>query len=240
MRLLVVEDDDSVGAPLCAILRHHKFDVVRARTCAEARRAAVGADVVLLDLGLPDGDGIALMTALQREHDLPVIVTTARGDLPSRLHGLTVGADDYLVKPYDVRELVARITALSRRMRRERAADGPRVHEVAGLRVDEAARTVHDLLDDAAVSDGPSEIDVTDARLGKQISLSPKEFDLLALLAQAGGAVVRREQICAVVWQGTWRDTHRTLEVHVASLRAKLGRPDVVETVRGVGYRLAG
>ncbi|MGN6245256.1 MAG: response regulator transcription factor [Motilibacteraceae bacterium] len=240
MRLLVVEDDDSVGAPLCAILRHHKFDVVRARTCAEARRAAVGADVVLLDLGLPDGDGIALMTALQREHDLPVIVTTARGDLPSRLHGLTVGADDYLVKPYDVRELVARITALSRRMRRERAADGPRVHEVAGLRVDEAARTVHDLLDDAAVSDGPSEIDVTDARLGKQISLSPKEFDLLALLAQAGGAVVRREQICAEVWQGTWRDTHRTLEVHVASLRAKLGRPDVVETVRGVGYRLAG
>lgn len=234
MRLLVVEDDDSVGAPLCAILRHHKFDVVRARTCAEARRAAVAADVVLLDLGLPDGDGIALMTALQREHDLPVIVTTARGDLPSRLHGLTVGADDYLVKPYDVRELVARITALSRRMRRERAAEGPQVHEVAGLRVDEGARTVHDLLD--AHGAAPTGEGAT----GKQILLSPKEFDLLAMLAQAGGAVVRREQICAQVWQGTWRDTHRTLEVHVASLRAKLGRPDVVETVRGVGYRLAG
>ncbi|HEU4674789.1 MAG TPA: response regulator transcription factor [Motilibacteraceae bacterium] len=239
MRLLVVEDDDSVGAPLCAILRHHKFDVVRARTCAEARRAAVAADVVLLDLGLPDGDGIALMTALQREHDLPVIVTTARGDLPSRLHGLTVGADDYLVKPYDVRELVARITALSRRMRRERAAEGPQVHEVAGLRVDEGARTVHDLLGASPEPAGPEGQGV-EGSPGKQILLSPKEFDLLAMLAAAGGAVVRREQICAQVWQGTWRDTHRTLEVHVASLRAKLGRPDVVETVRGVGYRLAG
>lgn len=226
MHVLVVEDDDSVGAPLCGLLRHHGFEVTRARTARSALDAAVtagGVDVVLLDLGLPDRDGTAVLGDLRRISQVPVIVVTARGDVAARLHGLNLGADDYVVKPYDVRELVARIHAVSRRLRREELtpAVGTRAVEVAGLRIDEDARTVTQ--GDGAV-----------------VALTRKEFDVLVMLARQPGVVFRREQIASEVWRSSWESSRRTLEVHVASLRAKLSRPEVVETVRGVGYRLQG
>jgi DNA-binding response OmpR family regulator len=221
MRLLVIEDDDRVMAALRTVLTRHGFQVTCART-AEAGMAALaeGPDTVLLDLGLPDRDGFQLCRDIRLRSGVPVIMVTARGDLASRVHGLNLGADDYLVKPYNLSELIARIHAVSRRRPlTEAAPQGPAgVIEVAPLRVDVGARSVH--------------VD------GRPVTLTRKEFDLLVMLARAPGLVHRREQILSEVWQTSWAGTGRTLEVHVASLRAKLGRPDLIEAVRGVGYRL--
>jgi len=156
-------------------------------------------------------------------------MATARADLSSRVHGLHLGADDYLVKPYDVRELMARIHAVTRRSRPPSpgaAATGPPARRPAAGR---------------RVRRGDVVIDV-DRRVvevaGTPIALTRKEFDLLALLAREPGVVFRREQILSEVWETRWRGGARTLEVHVASVRAKTGSTSIIETVRGVGYRL--
>jgi DNA-binding response OmpR family regulator len=226
VRLLLVEDDDRVAAAQQDVLRRHGFEVHRVGTAQQALAAVDDAssppDVVLLDLGLPDGDGFEVCAQIRRGHDIPILVTTARADLRSRVHGLHLGADDYLVKPYDLRELMARIHAVARRAAPPRAAGapaGPVVPVVVhGVRVDLAARTV-------TVG-------------GRDVALTRKEFDVVGLLARRPGVVFRREQILAEVW-GDGGGTH-TLDVHVASLRAKTGVPELVETVRGVGYRLGG
>jgi DNA-binding response OmpR family regulator len=223
MRLLLVEDDNHVAAALSAVLARHGYEVTHARSGEEALQALVpesaGFGVVLLDLGLPDQDGYEVCAKIRKRTGTPVIMVTARSDVRSRIHGLNLGADDYVVKPYDTGELLARIHAVGR-------------------------RTPH--LDDTGATEtalrlGPVHIEFPTRRVsvdGSVIQLTRKEFDLLALLAQRPGVVFRREQIISEVWQTSWEGTGRTLEVHVASLRSKLRMPSLIETVRGVGYRL--
>lgn len=224
MRLLLVEDDNHVAAALSAILARHGFDVTHARNGEEALRALVPEDagfgVVLLDLGLPDTDGYEVCGRIRkRTPGLPVIMVTARSDVRSRIHGLNLGADDYVVKPYDPGELLARIHAVARRNTHP---------ETPGTT-------------EADVQLGPVRIELPNRQVtvrGAVVQLTRKEFDLLALLAQRPGVVFRREQIISEVWRTSWEGTGRTLEVHVASLRGKLRMPALIETVRGVGYRL--
>jgi len=227
VRLLLVEDDDGVAAVQCDVLRRHGFDVVRACSAAEALEAFDDAiDVVLLDLGLPDRDGFELCAQIRRSRDVPILITTARADLRSRVHGLNLGADDYLVKPYDVRELMARIHAVTRRAGSGRA-DRPHRDEPVEPGQSVQVRGVR-------IELGRREVSVAD----QLVPLTRKEFDVLALLARQPGIVFRREQILSEVWEGAAAHSGHTLDVHVASLRAKTGVPDLVETVRGVGYRL--
>ncbi|MEU5314575.1 response regulator transcription factor [Streptomyces sp. NPDC021562] len=225
MRLLLVEDDNHVAAALSAVLARHGFSVTHARSGEEALKALVpdsdAYDVVLLDLGLPDQDGYEVCGKIRKRTGTPVIMVTARSDVRSRIHGLNLGADDYVVKPYDTGELLARIHAVSRRTHHD---DGQ-----AGREGDSALRL------------GPVRIELPTRQVsvdGTVVQLTRKEFDLLALLAQRPGVVFRREQIISEVWRTSWEGTGRTLEVHVASLRAKLRMPALIETVRGVGYRL--
>ncbi|MEU7024264.1 response regulator transcription factor [Streptomyces sp. NPDC046203] len=229
MRLLLVEDDDHVAAALSAILARHGFSVTHARNGEEALQAVLPAahgerpsfGVILLDLGLPDQDGYQVCGRIRKLTSTPVIMVTARSDVRSRIHGLNLGADDYVVKPYDTGELLARIHAVSRR-----STTG----EEAGTGADEGVLRLGNVtveLPTRRVSVG-----------GDTVPLTRKEFDLLALLAQRPGVVFRREQIISEVWRTNWEGTGRTLEVHVASLRSKLRLPALIETVRGVGYRL--
>lgn len=228
MRLLLVEDDDHVAAALSAILARHGFRVTHARNGEEALQALLPAGappfgVVLLDLGLPDQDGYEVCGKIRKRTATPVIMVTARADVRSRIHGLNMGADDYVTKPYDTGELLARIHAVARRAgaSEEAAATGTGTPAVVRL------GTVSIALPTRRVS-----VD------GADVPLTRKEFDLLALLAQQPGVVFRREQIISEVWRTSWEGTGRTLEVHVASLRSKLRMPSLIETVRGVGYRL--
>ncbi|MFD9337342.1 response regulator transcription factor [Streptomyces sp. NPDC060028] len=232
MRLLLVEDDDHVAAALSAILARHGFQVTHARSGEEALQALLPAGaaphaspygVILLDLGLPDQDGYEVCGKIRKRTATPVIMVTARADVRSRIHGLNMGADDYVVKPYDTGELLARIHAVARRTgaSEEAAATGTGAPSVVRL--------------------GPVSIELATRRVtvdGSDVPLTRKEFDLLALLAQRPGVVFRREQIISEVWRTSWEGTGRTLEVHVASLRSKLRMPALIETVRGVGYRL--
>ncbi|MEU4897750.1 response regulator transcription factor [Streptomyces sp. NPDC044780] len=231
MRLLLVEDDNHVAAALSAVLSRHGFEVTHARSGEEALQALLpdcGAPfgVVLLDLGLPDQDGFEVCGKIRKRTATPVIMVTARADVRSRIHGLNLGADDYVVKPYDTMELLARIHAVSRRT----AAHDP------GHGADEDPDVPHPPL-----RLGPVTIELPTRQVsvdGTTVSLTRKEFDLLALLAQRPGVVFRREQIISEVWRTSWEGTGRTLEVHIASLRSKLRMPALIETVRGVGYRL--
>ncbi|MER6143840.1 response regulator transcription factor [Streptomyces sparsogenes] len=231
MRLLLVEDDNHVAAALSAVLARHGFDVTHARSGEEALRALLPDSgppfgVVLLDLGLPDQDGFQVCGRIRKRTTTPVIMVTARADVRSRIHGLNLGADDYVVKPYDTMELLARIHAVSRRTLPAEAAAGP--EETTDGR-------------QPPLRIGPVTLDLPTRQVavdGTTISLTRKEFDLLALLAQRPGVVFRREQIISEVWRTSWEGTGRTLEVHIASLRSKLRMPALIETVRGVGYRL--
>lgn len=211
----MVEDDDAIAVPLVAGLERQGFAVTRVATGAEAL-AATGHDMVLLDLGLPDLDGYEVCRRLRAASGVPIVVISARGEEADRVVGLELGADDYLVKPFGLRELVARIRAVGRRALAGADVEAPQ--RIGNLRVDRRTRRVH-------VGDD-------------EIALSPKEFDLLALLAEDPGAVVSRQQILEEVWDPHWYGPTKTLDVHVASLRKKLGDPAWVETVRGVGYRL--
>lgn len=227
MRLLLVEDDDHVAAALSAILARHGFQVTHARSGEEALQALLPAGappfgVVLLDLGLPDQDGYEVCGKIRKRTATPVIMVTARADVRSRIHGLNMGADDYVTKPYDTGELLARIHAVARRT-------GVSEEPAGGAGAPGTVRL------------GPVSIELSTRRVGvndTDVPLTRKEFDLLALLAQRPGVVFRREQIISEVWRTSWEGTGRTLEVHVASLRSKLRMPALIETVRGVGYRL--
>ena len=215
MRILLVEDDLRVASVMKSMLVRRGYQVEHAAT-AKAAVEAAPCDLVLLDLSLPDGDGIDVCRALRvRDENLAIIAVTARGDERDKVNGFRVGADDYVVKPFSMAELQLRIEALLRRASRGVAARQTR--EIGPLRIDFTAREVR-------VKDKP-------------VALTRKEFDILASLARQPGVAVTRERILLDVWQTTWSGRH-TLEVHIASLRAKLGHPDLVRTVRGVGYRL--
>ncbi|MFG2298007.1 response regulator transcription factor [Streptomyces sp. NPDC048603] len=247
MRLLLVEDDDHVAAALSAILARHGFQVTHARSGEEALQALLPAGapptvspygVILLDLGLPDQDGYEVCGKIRKRTSTPVIMVTARGDVRSRIHGLNMGADDYVVKPYDTGELLARIHAVARRTSSPGGNGGNSTgsEDSTGPGV-----TGHPGGPSGTVRLGPVSIELPTRRVsvnGTDVPLTRKEFDLLALLAQRPGVVFRREQIISEVWRTSWEGTGRTLEVHVASLRSKLRMPALIETVRGVGYRL--
>jgi DNA-binding response OmpR family regulator len=172
---------------------------------------------VLLDLGLPDADGMDVLRRLRRIAATPVLVLTARDAERDVVRGLRLGADDYLVKPVRLRELLARVDAV---VRRTRPAGGPTGHvvEIEDLQVDLAARR-------ATVG-------------GADVALTAKEFDILAALARRPGAAVSRQQLLDEVWGDAYLAVSRSLDVHLASLRSKLGRPGLVSTIRGFGYRL--
>ncbi|MGZ4332645.1 MAG: response regulator transcription factor [Gaiellaceae bacterium] len=216
MKLLLVEDDDSIAEPLVAGLGREGFDVTRAATGAEAL-AAGPADLVLLDLRLPDVDGYEVCRELRARSEVPVIIVSARGEEVDRVVGLELGADDYLVKPFGLRELVARIRAVSRRSVGRRGEHEAESIVAGPVRIDLRAHRV-----------------MVDAR---EVQLTTKEFDLLTVLAREAGAVVDRERLLREVWHTTWYGSSKTVDVHVASLRRKLGDPGLIETVRGIGLR---
>lgn len=215
MKILLVEDDDGIAEPLEEGLRREGFGVDRVST-GGAALSAPAPDLILLDLGLPDMDGYTLCRQLRSRSQVPIVVVTARGAEVDRVIGLELGADDYIVKPFGMRELVARIRAVLRRSTDPVVTEAVQV--LGDLTVDRRTRRV--LVD------------------GQEVVLSPKEFDLLALLASDPGAVVTRQTILEEVWDPHWYGPTKTVDVHVASLRRKLGHPEWVETVRRVGLRL--
>jgi len=212
VKVLVVEDDPAISGPLVEGLVRNGFEVEHVAYATQVVAAAGDADVVILDLGLPDGDGLEVLRELRKNSDVPVIIATARGEETDRIVGLELGADDYVVKPFSVRELAARVRAIARRRRNEPTVGGGRVV------VD---RTRHVVTVD-----------------GAEIDLTAKEFDLLAVLAEEPGRAVSRQELFSRVWDPVWIGTGKTLDVHIATLRKKLGDASLVETVRGVGYRL--
>ncbi len=215
MRLLLVEDDPTISVPLREGLTREGFDVEVAATGSVAL-AAAPADLVLLDLGLPDLEGRVVCQELRARSSVPIIVVTARGEEIDRVMLLELGADDYVVKPFGFRELVARIRAVSRRTASGSALPTPMI-TVGGLTIDQRTRAVN--------------------YEGGAVTLTPKEYDLLVYLAADPGAVKTREQLMHDVWDENWWGSTKTLDVHVASLRKKTD-PDLIETVRSVGYRL--
>ena len=217
MRVLLVEDDDRLAAALTTALARHGHRVTRAGLAVDALRLAGGVDFVLLDLGLPDMDGLDVLRRLRRVSAVPLIVVTARTEEREVLRGLRSGADDYLVKPFRTAELMARMEAV---VRRRPPPQPPRPHVVhlGGGRNDLETRQV--------------------TVAGEAVTLTRREFDVLALLAREPGVVRSREEILDEVWGDPLLSASRSLDVHVAGLRAKTGRPGLVETLRGTGYRL--
>lgn len=215
MRVLLVEDDDAIAEPLAEGLAREGLVVERVAT-GHAALEAPDADLVLLDLGLPDLDGLEVCRQLRARSGVPVIVITARGEELDRVLGLELGADDYMVKPFGFRELMARIRAVTRRA--TGAAPAPATVRLGDLEVDLRARRV------------------TVARA--EVDLTRKEYDLLAVLVADPGALRTRQEILESVWDEHWYGPTKTLDVHIAALRKKLGDPGLIETVRGVGFRL--
>ncbi|MFG2343913.1 response regulator transcription factor [Streptomyces phaeochromogenes] len=221
MRVLLVEDDEPVAQSLRRGLLRYGFEVAWVATGGDALAHEDPYDVVLLDLGLPDTDGLDVCKALRKRGDIPIIVISARSDETDRVVGLELGADDYVTKPFGVREVIARIRAVMRRAHprtaAEAAAAGPDRYG-SRLTVDRKAARVR--LD------------------GEEVALAPKEYDLLAFLTEEPGALMSREQIMEAVWDANWFGPTKTLDVHVAALRRKLAGAITIEAVRGVGFRL--
>ena len=215
MRILLVEDEHAIAEPLVEGLTREGFEVTHVDNGADAL-AAPEPDLVLLDLRLPDIDGFDVARELRGRSRVPIIMITARGEEVDIVVGLEIGADDYLVKPFGFRQLLARIRAVSRRS--DGAAAPSETLVVGPLQVDVPARL---------------------ARLdGRELELTPREFELLALLASRPGVVVEREAIFRELWGGEWYGSPKAIDVHVAALRRKLGDPAWIETSRSVGFRL--
>lgn len=217
-RILLVEDDRAIASPLARGLERSGFAVQHVTTGAAALTAPP-ADLVLLDLGLPDLDGTEVCRTLRARSAVPIIIVSARDDEVDRVVGLELGADDYVSKPFGTRELVARIRAVLRRSGAATAASS------GG--------------DDAPLEAGDVHVDPRSRRVtvdGLEVHLTPKEHDLLVHLLRDPGRVHRRGEIVEAVWGVGWDGADRTVDVHIANLRRKLG--GVIGTVRGVGYRI--
>jgi len=222
VEVLLVEDDPSIASSLSDALRAAGHDV----THVDTGRAAIAArhgDIVLLDLGLPDMDGYDVCRQIRAASPVPIIVITARGEELDRVLGLELGADDYVVKPFGFRELVARMRAVTRRVAvTGTEASGDEMVVVGPLRIDRRAHR-------ATFGDGPDLV---------ELALTPKEFELLTYLAEDAGAVRSRTDIIEHVWDANWFGPTKTVDAHVAGIRRKLGDSRWIEAVRGVGFRL--
>ena len=217
--MLLVEDDKSIAESVVAALSSTGIEVAHVSS-GGAALAALGMghpDVVLLDLGLPDQDGLDVCKAIRETSSVPIIIISARGDELDRVLGLELGADDYVVKPFSIRELIARLKAVTRR-----GAPDP----VSASSTTDLTRLV--------VDQRTREVTVD----GDLVELTTKEFDLLAYLAEEPGVVFRRTDIMEHVWDINWYGTTKTLDAHVAAIRKKLGHPDWIQAVRGVGFKL--
>lgn len=231
MHVLLVEDDDEIAGPLARGLEREGFGVTRVATGREAIALALARPpapdapaFVLIDVGLPDVSGFDVCRTIRASSSLPIIMVTARGEEIDRVVGLELGADDYIVKPFGVRELTARMRAV---LRRTQAV----VPEVAAVGVPPSGEQRIGSL----VIDHRTHRVTVGSRL---VELTPKEYDLLCFLASDPGAVRTRTEILGTVWDPHWYGPTKTLDVHVASVRKKLGDPAWIETVRGVGFRL--
>jgi DNA-binding response OmpR family regulator len=215
VRVLVVEDDPGIAQSLARGLARAGYQVRSAMSGAQAL-AAEPADVVLLDLGLPDMDGIEVCRRLRARTDKAIIVVTARGEERDRVMALDEGADDYLTKPFGLAELQARIRAVLRRI-------GPTAPE--------------------PLTHGPVTLDPRTRRVAvreREVALTPKEFDILQCLIEDAGRVITRQELVQRVWDTNWYGPTKVLDVHIAALRRKLGVEGLVETVYGRGFRLGG
>ncbi len=222
-RILFVEDESSIFEPFSGALRRAGFEPTVAETAGDALALAdqIRPDLVLLDLNLPDGDGLDVCRELQRRSDVPILILTARGTETDKIIGLGLGADDYVVKPFSGDEVIARIRAI---LRRSQGGERPPAPAVIGeLEIDRGARR-------AVLG-------------GEELSLTRKEYDLLERLARDAGRVVTREELMSEIWDENWFGSTKTLDVHVGWLRRKLGDdpsvPRFIHTVRGVGFRFA-
>ncbi|MFE3825439.1 response regulator transcription factor [Streptomyces sp. NPDC059092] len=301
LRALLIEDDETIAEPLVEGLGRYGLTVNRVSTGAEGLRGPYG-DIVLLDLGLPDMDGIDVCRGIRQVSDVPIIMLTARGTEADRVLGLELGADDYLAKPFSVRELIARIRAVTRRTaawaapagapldapaatgafggipapigvevthgrgafpfpmptapppstapRARQAPPTPATPPAPAAPPEPAAPPAPAARPAAARPSAPAEAASTGALIvdrrtrqvwigERSVILTPKEFDLLALLTEDPGAVYSRQQILDRVWDPNFHGPTKTLDVHVATLRRKLGNPAWIQTLRGVGLRLA-
>ncbi|MEU2265072.1 response regulator transcription factor [Streptomyces olindensis] len=294
IRVLLIEDDETIAEPLTEGLGHFGLTVDHVATGTDGLRGPYN-DVVLLDLGLPDMDGIDVCRGIRQVSDVPIVILSARGEEADRVLGLELGADDYLAKPFSVRELVARVRAVTRRTQRTHpaypeatgpgTADGPGTatgpgpgpqgtretppHEPTDepdapppgarrpappyeplsyepLSYEPPAATSYDSASSPSPSSSPDPGPLVVDRRTRQVwvgnapvMLTPKEFDLLALLSEDPGAVYSRQQILDRVWDPHYDGPTKTLDVHVAALRRKLGHPAWIRTLRGVGFRLA-
>ncbi len=220
-RILVVDDESQILRALKVVLREAGFEVVPAETASEAldRAAVRPPQAAIVDLVLPDGDGVEVTRELRKWSEMPILVLSAVGDEDQKVRALEAGADDYITKPFGARELVARLQAALRRA--GRSADEPAV-TVDGLEVDLAARTVK--------------------REGEPVHLTPIEFDLLRVLVRNRGRLLTHRALLSEVWGPEYVDDIQPLRTHIARLRAKIepeGRPRYIVTDPGVGYRFS-
>lgn len=216
MRILIAEDDESVAGALCQVLRSRGHEATAVARGSDVLLQHRDHEMLLLDLGLLDSDGFETLRQLRQVSEIPVLIVSAQGDERSTVRGLHLGADDYLVKPVRMNELLARVDAVARRRLEPEAL--PEVTQASGLEIDLRSRTV---------SHG-----------GAEVSLTTKEFELLAVLARRPGAAVSREQILDEVWGDAFVAASRSFDVHLTQLRAKLPVGGVISTIRGFGYRL--
>ncbi|MGD2158328.1 MAG: response regulator transcription factor [Anaerolineales bacterium] len=218
-KILVVDDEESIRNLVSAYLRPEGYEVYTANDGPSGLQAARAykPDIIVLDIMLPGMDGIEVLARLRRESDVYVIMLTAKTEETDKIVGLSVGADDYVTKPFSPRELVARIKATLRRMKGGIGLEEGEILSFNHLRMDIAGR--QDWVDD------------------RKIDLTSTEFDLLKTLAQHRGMVLSREQLLEIVWGYDYYGETRVVDVHIGHIRNKLDRDDLIVTVRGVGYR---
>ena len=219
--ILVVEDETSIASFVAAYLRNAGYTVKAAATAQAALLQLAGESpaLIVLDLNLPDGDGVELCRRIRKTSDVPILMLTARDEDIDKIIGLEVGADDYMTKPFNPRELVARVKSILRRAAPER-------------RRTESEELQHG---DLTINSGKREVHVGD----EEIRLAPKEFDLLWELLDHRGIVLTRDQLLERVWGYTFAGDTRTVDVHVRQIRRKLGDASPIVTVWGVGYKVA-
>lgn len=220
MDILLVEDDKSIADSVKDGLSYVGMKCKHVTSGKSALQTLENEkfELVLLDLGLPDMDGQDVAKVIRKTKKIPIIIISARDSEVDRVLALELGADDYLVKPFGMRELVARIKAVSRRVNTSEVADEEKIQKIGDLTINHRSQKV--FLNEV------------------EIQLTVKEYELLSYLAKDPGAICKRNEILTQVWDTNWYGSTKTLDAHVAAIRKKLGNPDWIESVRGVGFRL--